>query len=458
MKKKNIIPIIVAIVVLIIVTIFVLFKKNEPATIITLDINPSIEITLDKDNNVIDIKAMNDDAKIIVDDSYKGKNLNKTFDIIIKKLKDNGFVDENELDVILYVDGKLNSSDIEGSIFESFNKNDVNPYIIKIDKVTKEDKKLAKKYNISPAKASYINYLIKENKKLSIDKLLDKPVKELMEMKETGKYCNEGYTLEGSWCIKEKNRVSAKKGRVCPKDYYDVDGICYKEGKTIDTGKLKCRAEYTLVEEECIKNEEIEPIPNEVTCTEGKKMTKDELGLSRIESKEVNQIICVDLSNAKEPTQRCLTINHTMIDGECADGPKPTINGGCESGDYLVNGGCYTKDNKDQWICTDGGIYHKSQNSVPKYCPETIKFYDPVIVSYKCENGYELKNSKCIKEYREGPEREKTCEDGYELANDRCINKKDTANHIEGYVCDDEESRIEKNQCIIYERIEAKYN
>lgn len=86
MKKKILIPLIIA---LIILTIFI--KKDKTVTIITLDINPSIEISLDKNNNVIKIKALNDDAKNIIDDNYKGKTLDKTFTIMIEKLKDNGF-------------------------------------------------------------------------------------------------------------------------------------------------------------------------------------------------------------------------------------------------------------------------------------------------------------------------------------------------------------------------------
>ena len=448
MNKKIYIPVIIVILVLIsVIATFLLFKDNKKVTIITLDINPSIEISLDKNDNVIDIRALNDDAKKIVDGDYKGKDLDETFDIMINKLKDNGFINDNEVDVIIYAEGKLNSKDVEGHIFNIFNKSDINPYIITVDKITEEDKELAKKYNISPAKASYINSLIVDNNKLSIDELLDKPVMELKEMKETGNYCDEGYILEGDWCIKEKNRVSAKEGKVCPVEYTDIDGTCYKEGKSIDTGNLKCRDGYTLKGEEFVRLVSENPIPNKVTCTKGTRKAKLEMGLTGSKASDADEIVCVDLSSAKAPTQRCLTINHIMIGGECADGPKPTI-----------NGGCYTKDNKNQWICPNGAIYHRSQNSVPKYCPETIKYYNPVVKSYKCNNGYELKNNKCVREEKEGPERERKCESGYELKNDRCVNTKDSTNYINGYYCDDKEERVVDKECIIYERIEVKHN
>lgn len=48
MNKKIFIPVIIVILVLIsVIATFLLFKDNKKVTIITLDINPSIEISLD---------------------------------------------------------------------------------------------------------------------------------------------------------------------------------------------------------------------------------------------------------------------------------------------------------------------------------------------------------------------------------------------------------------------------
>ena len=45
--------------------------------------------------------------------------------------------------------------------------------IIVVKELSKEDKALAKKYNVSPAKISYIKEITSKNKKISIDNLVE---------------------------------------------------------------------------------------------------------------------------------------------------------------------------------------------------------------------------------------------------------------------------------------------
>ena len=70
--------------------------------------------------------------------------------------------------------------------------------------------------------------------------------KKLKETKETGKYCEEGYTLEGDWRLKEKERVSATSGEVCPSGYLEYNGKCYEEVGSIDSDNYICGDEFKL--------------------------------------------------------------------------------------------------------------------------------------------------------------------------------------------------------------------
>ena len=56
----------------------------------------------------------------------------------------------------------------EKRFYAYFSKDDIGAEIIVINKINKEDIKLAKKYNINPAKAAYINSIVKD--KTYIDK------------------------------------------------------------------------------------------------------------------------------------------------------------------------------------------------------------------------------------------------------------------------------------------------
>ena len=74
MKKKIVISIIVVLILVIGIVSFILFN-NSITTTITLDINPSIEITI-KEDKVDNIKALNKDAKKVLDKELKGKGTN----------------------------------------------------------------------------------------------------------------------------------------------------------------------------------------------------------------------------------------------------------------------------------------------------------------------------------------------------------------------------------------------
>jgi len=240
MKKKIIIPIIVCLVIVIGIIGFIIWNNRTVSTI-TLDINPSIEINLDRNEKVKSIIALNDDAKDILDDNYKGKSLDDTFEILITNLVEKGYVNkENELDVVLYVDGKITNKMVSEKIEFEFGKKEIHTEIITIDNVTKEDEKLAKEYNVSPAKIAYIKTIVKENEGINVEDLANKSVSEINETKITGKYCESGYTLEGDWCLKEINRTQALQGNVCPDGYTEHEGKCYEEVGAIETNNYVC--------------------------------------------------------------------------------------------------------------------------------------------------------------------------------------------------------------------------
>ena len=229
---------------------------------------------------------------------------------------------------------------------------------------------------------------------------------------------------------------------------------CYEETAVLETGKLICDSEYVLKDKKCIKEEVIAAEPNYICQTGELHKLGDFFPEGDVNHEEV---YCVDKTNAKAPTLRCLTHNHTMINGKCANGPKPTINGGCIEGDYLVNGGCYDIDNEDQWVCPDGRIYEKSKGTYVELCPDTFKYTKPTTNGYKCNEGFKLKDNKCVRTEKIDPHHERYCPDGYSLINnDKCINYSNIANKQDGYVCPKDTMKLRGNKCIDYEMIEAK--
>ena len=186
MNKKKIIPIFI---IIVIGVIGFIFWNNKTISTITLDINPSIEINLKRNNKVKSVVALNDDAKDIINNDLFGKSLKDALKIITDKVIEKGYAPEGYVDILIYTkDGAL-SENVSNELSKNFGMKRIGTDIIIVKKVTKEDEMLAQKYNITPAKAAYINTVTKEIENITIEDLVSKPVRELKETKQTGKYC-----------------------------------------------------------------------------------------------------------------------------------------------------------------------------------------------------------------------------------------------------------------------------
>ena len=184
MKNKLVIIILACFIVIVGVVGFIVYDNRTVSTI-TLDINPSLEIELDKNSRIKKISALNSDAKDVVD-NIKEKDL----DLFFEKLKDNldkkGYTSDR-LVILMYTKGDIDKEETKNIIFKKFN--DVDIEIISVDNITEEDIKLAKKYNITASKAAYINSISKKNN-IKVDNLLNRNIKELKETSESGNYCD----------------------------------------------------------------------------------------------------------------------------------------------------------------------------------------------------------------------------------------------------------------------------
>lgn len=456
MKKKVLVPIIICLLV-VMGTIGLMMWNNRVVSIITMDINPSIQINLNKNNEVVNVIALNDDAKDIVNNNFKNKTLDETFEQLITKIIDKGYVTDNNVDVILHTEGNIINNDVVDKVEFIFGKQDVHTEVIVIEKITNEDKELAKKYSVSPAKVSYIKSITKDYENLSDEKLVNKSVSELRETKTRGKYCDDGYILEGDFCLKEISRKSASNGEVCPNGYLEYEGKCYEEIPSDETDKLLCRDDFNLVDGKCVRTSSHDAIPSKYTCTKGEAATNLELGLARPEDGIANDVVCVDTSNATHPVSPCEThdgTEYTVSGGKCYWHRAPVIEAGCP-GKIQIGGMCW--DDASNVLICEGYRDGKRYSSRSEYCENSIKYLAPTVTEYKCEGNERLVDNKCVIEEVEDSFYERVCSNSYTLVNsDRCINYNKTANKENGLVCDGDNTRLKGNVCITYEFVEAK--
>lgn len=187
-NKKIIIPIFVGLVVILSgVLVYLNLKKEEievkrkfddkVVSTITIDINPSFKLELNKDNKAINILFLNDDAENIEINDYKGKDFDKVFDNITKELIEKEYVNEKAY-ILLNIGGKIKEEDVKKVITDSFKSNNINAEII-VPTITDSSKELAKKYNITESKAAYIEQIVKNNTKLKIEDIVENSVKDI---------------------------------------------------------------------------------------------------------------------------------------------------------------------------------------------------------------------------------------------------------------------------------------
>ena len=440
MKKKFTIITITFFLILIVFITYII--NNQITSVLTIDINPSIEIHLNRSNKVKKIIALNDDAKDIII-NLKGKSLNKSLKEIVNKTIINGFTEENRVTLLLYVKGNIKNNIIKKRIESYFRDKQVSSDIILIDKISAKDKELSKKYNISISKAAYLNSILKNNN-IDIKNIINKSLKELKETKETNFYCDKDYFLEGSNCLKEIGKEPSSIGKICPVGYYEYQDSCYEEKGIEESDKDVCEEDFTLKEGKCFKE----------TIVQATGICKN--GDYNFESDK-----CIENEYIGDAYEFCRDNGRTLYEHKCL-ATKPTINGGCLGSDKLLNGSCVNMIDDyypSEWMCPNGKINSNADGTLlfpDNKCYEK-KEVEPT--NYKCDKDFILNNKECILKEERKTIKERICTSGYKLVNNEiCINENNKTEKIDGLVCKNIHSRLKGNDCIIYEIKEAYHN
>ena len=457
MKKKIIISIILVVLVLLGGISFIIFNNSKVISTITLDINPSIELGLNKDYKVVKVTPLNEDAKDIVSNNLKNKSLDEALKLITDNVVEKGYAENDHVAIILYSNGNVDNNKVMLNIEKNFEEKQKIVEIVVVEEVTKEDEELAKKYNISPAKVSYIESIISDSENVSVEDFSNKPVNELKDTKETGNYCPDGYRLEGSWCLKEVDRKAANGGKVCPSGYKEYNEKCYEETGIIDTGNVFCPDGFTLENSECIKKNYIDATVESYSCAKGMVKTKGEVGMAPFESGPAKEAVCVDTKvthavtvcnlPASDPTERM------SYGGKCYWHRAPVIASGCP-GKIQINGFCWDSA-EGVYMCPNG--YNSNKRTKDDECYTVLKNVKPTISSYKCDvEGMILEGNKCVTTEKIDALHERTCPEKATLIdNDYCINLDNKTEKVDGFICDEDNTKLKGKECIVYEMIEA---
>ena len=107
-NKKLILIVIIILLIVGISSIGIWFylKANKVVTIVALDINPSMKISLNYKNKVIKIEGVNGDGKeLLKDNKLKGKSLEVAIEDISKRVIEKGYITEEDNHILINVEG-----------------------------------------------------------------------------------------------------------------------------------------------------------------------------------------------------------------------------------------------------------------------------------------------------------------------------------------------------------------
>ncbi len=226
----------VAAVFVAIVTASLVTSYAVPCTVVTMDINPSISLSLNVYDKVISVDAYNDDGANIassIKSRAKGRGLDYAVGIALDALRDGSYIDGEDTDIVTSVNSRFKKPDgaekVMARAVDDWNKNamddmDVSVALECID-VPSDVAKEAREKKVSPAKLAIVREVKakKPPKEFDEDVWMKKSVKEINEVRRPQPPSNQTNTVKKSSTDKTK--------------YYDEDDDDFDDDNEDDDNK-----------------------------------------------------------------------------------------------------------------------------------------------------------------------------------------------------------------------------
>ena len=173
-------------------------QANAVASVVSLDVNPSIELKVNSSEKVLVCTPLNDDAKAILADmsngaDLKGAKLDVAVNAIVGSLVRNGYLDSISSAIMISVEDKDTvraeklqrelTSAVDGVLQTSEAKAAVLTQTLTQDAAREQQ---ARENNISSGKAALVNRVLAINPALKFDALAKLSVEELKDLAEAG--------------------------------------------------------------------------------------------------------------------------------------------------------------------------------------------------------------------------------------------------------------------------------
>ncbi|MGM9637169.1 MAG: PepSY domain-containing protein [Eubacteriales bacterium] len=175
-------------------------------SVVSLDVNPSIEIQTNQKEQVLAVNALNEDGKIVIGNmNFKGSDLEVTVNALIGSMLRNGYLSEVANSILVSIDGNNTerTAALQQKLVDEINnllQTDTFSGAVLCQTVSSDDdlKAIAEEYGISKGKAQLINQIVEQNPQYTLEELAALTINELNLLSESENIQLENISSTGS--------------------------------------------------------------------------------------------------------------------------------------------------------------------------------------------------------------------------------------------------------------------
>lgn len=152
------------------------YENRQIDSVIGIDVNPSVELSINRRERVLKTEALNEDGNQILSDmDLKGVDLNVAVNAVVGSMVTHGYLDDLDNAILVTVSNDSMSrasalrSSVVGNIEKTLEENQVQAVVYDQQAVENDEiEELAKQYKISYGKAYFLKELIESNPDLAM--------------------------------------------------------------------------------------------------------------------------------------------------------------------------------------------------------------------------------------------------------------------------------------------------
>jgi hypothetical protein len=165
------------------------YAYYTPYSYVSVDINPSLELYVNRFDKVIGVHAFNEEAVQIIEasDGMKNKNVDDALELILNKAEDAGYLDKDGENNVMIVVSSKNAKE-EAALIDKMGKtstavlSDISSnYEVILEKTKVENYKKAKEQNISPGKVMLADRFKEAKPELDEEEIKHMPLKQAIK-------------------------------------------------------------------------------------------------------------------------------------------------------------------------------------------------------------------------------------------------------------------------------------